>query len=250
MRHLILAYHAVSATWPSPLAVSERVLRTQLEFLKARGYVGFTFGEWERRRSSGTLPQRSVVVTFDDGYRSTLRARPVLDELGYPGTVFPVVTFVESGAPLSWAGIDHWQGSAHADELQSLDWDELADLKEHGWEVGSHTVTHPRLPTIDASSLARELEDSRAAIAERLGGCETVAYPYGEADARVAEAAERAGYLAGCTLTRAHVVDDSFRRPRVGLYARDTKLRLRAKVTPIALRLRRHSVATAFLGQG
>ncbi len=86
-------------------------------------------------------------------------------------------------------------------------------LAENGWEVGSHTLSHPLLPNLSSAELARELELSRAWIAERLDRCETIAYPYGRADERVVAAAEKAGYLSACILTGAHLVDEPYRRP-------------------------------------
>ncbi len=239
IRPLVLSYHAVSSSWPSALAVPESVLEAQLGLLRRRGYVGLTFAEWARRHAAGTLPQRSVAVTFDDGYASTLKAKPILDALGFPGTVFVVVDFVASGDPLQWPGIDEWRSSEHAQELQPLNWEQLEELTSAGWEVGSHTLSHPRLPGLDPEALDAELRDSRTAIVDRVGACETIAYPYGEADERVAAAAEAAGYLAGCTLTAFHVVDDAYRRVRVGLYSRDTGLRLRGKLSVAGLALRR-----------
>lgn len=223
--------------------MSEQTLEAQLTPLARRGYEGLTLAECERRRTAGTLGRRSVVVTFDDGYLSTLRAAPILERLGFPGTVFAVSRFVESGEPLAWPGIDSWARGPHAGELAPLRWSDLASLQEAGWEVGSHTITHPVLPSLDDAELARQLDDSRTAIAARLGSCETVAYPYGLADDRVAHAARQAGYLAGVTLTAAHRRDEPFLRPRVGLYAADGGLRLRAKLSPTVRVARRTAVA-------
>jgi peptidoglycan/xylan/chitin deacetylase (PgdA/CDA1 family) len=236
-RPLLLAYHAVG-TWSPALAIPEPALRTQLSLLRRRGYVGLTAAEAERRRQGGTLPRRAVVVTFDDGFRSALRAKPVLDEVGFPATVFAVTSFVESGEPLRWPGLEQSE--------KSLGWSELELLREAGWEVGSHTVTHPLLPDLDDAELERELVDSRATIRQRLGSCETLAYPYGRADERTTAAATRAGYRAAFTLGRAHRPDEPLRRPRLGLRGVDQGLRLSLRLsTGAALARRSRAVAAA-----
>jgi peptidoglycan/xylan/chitin deacetylase (PgdA/CDA1 family) len=242
-RPLILAYHAVSSSWDSPLAVTEEALSQHASHLHRQGYVGLTLAESERQRASGRLPSRAVVFTFDDGYRSTVRAAEILGRYGYPGTVFTVTAFADSGASLSWAGIEHELRPASAGDLAPLGWDELAALRDCGWEVGSHTVSHALLVGVDDSRLAAELADSQRTIADRLGRCETLAYPYGVADAHVAAAAQRAGYVAACTLTGAHVADQQYLRPRVGMASADTGARLRAKVSPLGVELRRSAAA-------
>jgi peptidoglycan/xylan/chitin deacetylase (PgdA/CDA1 family) len=246
--HLLLSYHAVSSTWPSPLAIPERALEEQLRLMRARGYEGFTFAAWERRRSEGTLPPRSVVVTFDDGFASTLRAKPILDAVGYPASVYAVLSFVESGRELAWPGIEQWRDGPHRPELEPLGWEELEGLAASGWEIGSHTVEHPSLPSLSCAELDRELAVSRDRLAARLGSCETIAYPYGAADERVAAAAARAGYLAGCTLTRFQLVDEPYRRPRIGLFASDTGRRLRLKLSAAARRARRSPLLARVVG--
>jgi peptidoglycan/xylan/chitin deacetylase (PgdA/CDA1 family) len=242
-RPLILAYHAVSSTWDSPLAVTEEALAGHAAYLRARGYEGLTLAASERRRAEGTLPPRAVVFTFDDAYRSTLRAVDILQAHGYPATVFAVTSFTDSGTPLSWTGIQHELTDETAEHLAPLSWDELAGLRDRGWEVGSHTVTHALLTLVDDARLASELGDARGAIAARLGSCDTLAYPYGIADARVAAAAERAGYTAACTLTGAHIADGPYLRPRVGMRSSDAGMRLRAKVSPFGVALRRGPAA-------
>ena len=238
-RPLLLAYHAVG-TWSKALAIPERVLRAQLALLRRRGYVGLTAAEAERRRQDGTLPPRTVVITFDDGFRSVLRARPILDEVGFPATVFAVTSFVESGEPLRWPGLERAE--------ESLGWSELELLREAGWEVGSHTATHPLLLDLDDADLERELGDSRALLEKRLGSCVTLAYPYGRADERTAAAAGRAGYLAAFTLSRVHTLDEPLRRPRLGLRSADRGMRLRLRLSGSAALARRSRAAAAASG--
>ena len=68
VRPLTLSYHAVSESWPSALAIPAATLERQLGHLSRRGYRGMTFAQAERARQDGSLPPRTVVVTFDDAY--------------------------------------------------------------------------------------------------------------------------------------------------------------------------------------
>jgi peptidoglycan/xylan/chitin deacetylase (PgdA/CDA1 family) len=234
-RPIVLAYHAVDSAWRSPLSISESALEEQAAFFARRGFVGFTASEAERRADAHDLPVRSVVFTFDDAYASTARAADVLGAYGFPGTVFAVRRFVESGEPLSWFGVEGEQ----AGRMQPMGWGDLDALVGRGWEVGSHTDTHALLTTLDGDALNAELAGSRQALAARLGGCTSIAYPYGIADQRVAEAARSAGYVAGFTLTRIFTADAALLRPRVGLFDADRGMRLRVKLSPPALACRR-----------
>jgi peptidoglycan/xylan/chitin deacetylase (PgdA/CDA1 family) len=241
---VLLCYHAVSSSWPASVAISESALESQLAFFRRRGYVGLTFAEAERARLEGTLPNRCLVVTFDDGFVSTLRAGPILADLGFPATVFVVTHFTETGEPLCWPGIEEWLAGEHADEMVPLSWSQLGELRDRGWEVASHTVSHTYLPGLSDADLRSELRLSRMTIEERLGACETVAYPYGRADERVAAAAAEVGYLAGCAFTPLYGIDERYRRCRIGLTARDRGWRLRAKVSPGTFAWRRSRVGT------
>jgi peptidoglycan/xylan/chitin deacetylase (PgdA/CDA1 family) len=192
-RALVLGYHAISAQWPCTLAVSPHALEQQLERVVRRGYRGVTLTELATVRQA----DRVVVVTFDDAYRSVLElAFPILERLGLPGTVFAPTDHMD-GRPMSWPGIDGWLHTEHRAELTGCTWDELSVLARAGWEIGSHTCTHARLPTLADDALADELGRSRQECEQRLGTpCLTIAYPYGASDARVATAARAAGYVA------------------------------------------------------
>jgi peptidoglycan/xylan/chitin deacetylase (PgdA/CDA1 family) len=238
-RPLILAYHGVDAGWDSPLAVSEQDLAAHAAELRDRGFAGLTLTESEHRRAAGTLPERSVVFTFDDGYESVRRAARILAHHGFPGTVFVVTDYVGSATPMSWFGVEH----EPPERMHSLDWDELQELRGAGWEVGSHTLNHPLTTALTDAELEQQLAGSRRAIEHRLGACSSLSYPYGAADRRVAEAAARAGYTVACTLTGAELEDEPLLRPRVGMAARDRGVRLRLKTSAPGLRLRRTRAA-------
>jgi peptidoglycan/xylan/chitin deacetylase (PgdA/CDA1 family) len=227
---LVLCYHAVSESWPAPLAVTPRRLESQLSFLVERGYKGATFYE-----AVGSPPApKTVAVTFDDAYRSVLQlADPILGRLGLPGTIFVPTAFATTTGPMTWAGIDRWLGGPHEHELFPLSWDELDDLAGRGWEVGSHTRTHPRLTELPDQELMRELRSSREECETRLGRpCRSIAYPYGSVDERVASAAREAGYLAGAALPDRFDGESPLLRPRVGVFRIDGLRRFRLKVSP------------------
>jgi peptidoglycan/xylan/chitin deacetylase (PgdA/CDA1 family) len=226
---LVLCYHAVSERFPAPLSITPAALSSQLELLAGRGYRGVTLTELVEGDAGG----RRVAVTFDDAYESVMRlAAPILDRLGMPGTVYVPTDFAGGGAPMAWPGIDRWLGTEYEQELVGMGWDGLRELHGAGWEIGSHTCSHPRLTTLDDASLDRELANSRQACEDALEApCVSIAYPYGDVDARVAGAAGRAGYRTGAALPqRAHRAEP-LRWPRVGVYHVDDERRFRLKAS-------------------
>ena len=233
---LILAYHAVSEDWPADLALRPEQLHDQLELLVRRGYRGTTFHD------AVTLPARGkrLAVTFDDAYDSVLElAKPILSSLGLPGTIFVVTDFADGDRPLCWPGIDHWLEGAHNSELRGLSWSQLERLADAGWEIGSHTLSHPRLTQLDDDALRRELRKSRAACEGALRRpCRSLAYPYGDVDRRVVREALDAGYAAAGTLPARLDGATALTWPRVGIYRGDSLGRFLLKVSPVLRRLR------------
>jgi peptidoglycan/xylan/chitin deacetylase (PgdA/CDA1 family) len=234
---LILCYHAVSETWPADLSVEPDAFAEQLERKLAAGYQGLTLSASQAPGRSG----KAVVVSFDDGYLSTLtRAAPILARLGIPGTLFVPSDYIGSEEPMSWPGIDGWLDGPHRSELTPLDWDQVGQLAERGWEIGSHTCSHPRLTRLDGGRLEREMTASKAAIEAKLDrACTTIAYPYGDVDDRVAGAAAAAGYELGAALPARWTRDDEpMRLPRVGVYQGQGRAKLAVKTSPLVRRAR------------
>lgn len=232
---LILCYHAVSDGWPASLSLPAGQIEGQVSGLLDRGYTAATFTE-AMRGGEG----RSLAVTFDDGYRSIIdRGLPVLSRLGVPATVFVPTAYVGSERPMAWTGIDRWMGTPHEKELLPMGWDDLRALKDEGWEIGSHTCSHPRLPGLSDADLGEELQASRAAIEDGIGApCTAIAYPYGDVDRRVAAAARDRGYEAGAGLAGYELGADPLRWPRIGVWREDSARRFGLKVSVLARRTR------------
>lgn len=227
-RTIVLCYHAVSPRWDADLSITPEMLDRQVAYLLARGWQATTFTEAVLGRSPG----RSLAITFDDAFASVARyAAPVLARHGVPATVFAPTDFMDGGAQLAWPGIDHWGTSPFADELAAMDWAGLRALADAGWEIGSHTRSHPRLTSLADAALARELAESRERCARELGRpCRSIAYPYGDVDARVAAAAAAAGYETGAKLARDLRDEGPLLFPRIGIYHPDEWPRFRLKV--------------------
>jgi peptidoglycan/xylan/chitin deacetylase (PgdA/CDA1 family) len=155
-----------------------------------------------------------------------------MDGLGVPGTVFVPTDWADRPEPMRWGGIEHWLGGPHEEEMVCLRWEALRELASAGWEVGSHTCSHPHLSRLDDGALERELVESRAMCTEKLGTpCRSIAYPYGDVDARVVEAARSAGYELGAALPKQFTSIDPLNWPRVGVYNADDIRRFKLKLS-------------------
>jgi peptidoglycan/xylan/chitin deacetylase (PgdA/CDA1 family) len=237
MDTLVLCYHAVSETFPATLSVTPDALHDQLHHLRTRGYRGVTFTEAAAKDQTG----KRVAVTFDDAFASVEElGKPILDALGWPATIFAVSDFAADGRPIAWDGTDQWAATEHAPEMRSLDWTRLKALQDKGWEIGSHTATHPHLTRVDDETLDRELTSSRAAVQEALQIEDpSLAYPYGDVDARVVDAARRAGYTYAAALPARWTHESPLDYPRAGIYHGDDLRRFRLKASPWVRNLRR-----------
>jgi peptidoglycan/xylan/chitin deacetylase (PgdA/CDA1 family) len=203
----ILMYHAVAAE-PNDatraLSVTPGAFAAQMAVLRERGLAPVTAvalaAHW---RSGAPLPERPVVITFDDGYEGVHRhALPVLAAHGFPATLF-----VTTG----WLRGTHDTGGA-LDTM--LDWDQVRELAGAGVEIGGHSHTHPQLDQLDDARLRRELIRCRDIVAGELGVAPvSFAYPYGYSSRRVRQAVRETGFA------QALAVGNALARRRQGPYA-------------------------------
>jgi peptidoglycan/xylan/chitin deacetylase (PgdA/CDA1 family) len=225
---LVLCYHAISPNWSATLSVTPDAFERQISILVRRGWASATFTDVVRQAPVN----KTVVLTFDDAFASVKTyALPVLSRLGIRGTVFAPTEYVSRRAHLAWSGLDQWEQTPDAAELTPMTWDDLGELAELGWEIGSHSKTHLPLTSLDDDALATELGGSREECAQRIGRPVTaIAYPYGDVDARVQAHTREAGYEAGAALMWPSAELNRYRYPRIGVYHKDSWPRFRLKI--------------------
>jgi peptidoglycan/xylan/chitin deacetylase (PgdA/CDA1 family) len=234
---LILCYHAVSPAWHSFLAVDPARLREQVGLLLDRGYRPMTLSDAVAQPGG-----KRLVVTFDDGYRSILqRGLPVLRELGVPATAFIQTDLADEGG--RFAALPEEEMPDDPAELDTMSWAEVRELDAAGWEIGSHTRSHPHLEQIPRERAAAELRESRQRCEEELQHeCRTIAYPFGTYDSGVMELAAEAGYTAAVTLEN-RMFEPIVNRtlldlPREGVFNQTRMPKFRANTSPAIRRLR------------
>lgn len=187
-----LMYHSVrpgseKPEWP--WAVSRQQFSGHLDILADEGYLTPTFNELFT--SSRSWPERTALITFDDGYVDNLAACEELQKRGMRATWFIVSGSI--GRAPGWP-----EDGRPAGRL--LNAGELREMQAAGMEIGSHAVNHVRLTGVDDARLMQELADSKATLEDILGNAVgSFAYPYGAWDARCAMAVKQAGYTAACT---------------------------------------------------
>ena len=157
----ILLYHRIAILdKPSAYAVSPTEFRGQMQKLKEWGYTSITPSQLvDAIRNGAPLPQRPVVISFDDGDITVFSdAYPIMQEFGFVGVNYLVANYVNA------------EGYMTVDQLKIL--------SAAGWETGSHTMSHRDLTT--AKNADWQLEQSRVDLEAMLGvPVTTMAYPYG-----------------------------------------------------------------------
>src|SRR5208283_3183748 len=210
---VILTYHSISDGNP-PLQISPGLFAQQLEWLRANVGVAPLGEVVDALANHKPLPERTVVLTFDDGYSDFFSsAAPVLRRLKLPATIFVLTGFC--GATSGWPEPPAW-GNPHA----LLDWQQVAALSEEGFTFGAHSITHPALPAFSTKEAKREIYGSKAELEERTGQkVEFFAYPYGRWSPAV-RAIVQEQYRGACS-TGAGAVEpdaDPFALPRVDVH--------------------------------
>ncbi|HEU5253638.1 MAG TPA: polysaccharide deacetylase family protein [Solirubrobacterales bacterium] len=216
----VLMYHAFGeGDEGDRFVVPHRALARQLRLLRLLGYRGVHFEDLVDDLRAGRLPpRRAVAITIDDGYRDNLEvAEPVLRRHGFPATIFLVTRRL--------GGVNDWTEEGALARRPLLSWEEVDRMAGDEIRFAAHTRNHPALPTLSKAEIAEELRGSREDLEAHFGApVRSFAYPYGELDDEVVEAAGAAGYEAACTVEPrlARLAEDPLRIPRIEVRAGDS----------------------------
>ncbi len=227
-----LCYHSVAPEGPRYLTVSAELFERQLGQLRRRGIRSGGLRELAEVTQGGKV-DRTVFLTFDDGFRNNHgTVLPMLREHGFDAFVFVLPPLVDTGAPLEWPEVAA-DCRRYPATMRSVTWPMLEEMKEGGFEVGSHTLSHPHLSALQGEALREELWDSRARIKARLGSCDTLAYPFGDWSPEVAAAAAECGYRFAFSLptTTGQRSATALSIPRINVDHRDDTRRFALKLS-------------------
>lgn len=175
----VLMYHSIAYNGgASKLIVRPEKFAEQMEFLRERHYNVVGLEDIIRYiEKKEPVPPKTVAITLDDGYQNNYKnAYPILRQYNMPATIFVIVNNI--GKP------------------GYLNWKELKEMSDSGLvTIGSHTMSHPFLNSINPDEAKRELVESKAALEKELGRkVDFLCYPAGRFNPEIEKMAREAGY--------------------------------------------------------
>lgn len=180
----ILLYHHIDVSpFNSQYYVSPHKFEEQIKLLRDWEYTTITTEMLVKAiTESSALPPRPILITFDDGNVDNYTAAfPIMQKYGFTGVLYIVGIYM---------GADKY-----------LDADQIKEMANAGWEVGSHSMTHMDLTTLEAQNQRYEIVDSRKFLEKELGlPILTFAHPFGLSNCGVTNYVQLSGYIGGMGL--------------------------------------------------
>ncbi|MBM4033425.1 MAG: hypothetical protein FJ291_16805 [Planctomycetes bacterium] len=230
----ILTYHALVsrpdelALWPPGARLYVLTLdefRSHLDILASEGFSTISMADFLRwHQGALELPERSIVLSFDDGHRSNFAlALPALRERGHRAVFFVTASRIGDDCGLRIADCGFQSSirnpkSEIRNEERWLTWTDLRAMLAAGMEIGSHSLTHRPPSSLSRDELRRELAESKCVLEEGLGrAVDFVSSPTGYDSRHFAPLAREVGYKAAIqgVIGRNRRSTDPFRLRRI-----------------------------------
>jgi len=181
----ILTYHNFTTEEGDSYKINITNFEKQMDYLAVHNYSVISLSELLTGLRAGQLPPKPVVITIDDGFKSTFTlAYPVLKKYNFPATLFLYTDFIEKNS-------------------NSLTWKEIGEMTKNKIEIGSHTLSHCNLlrykenESYDSyiSRMKKEIFLSKEILEGKMGGkVKFFAYPYGVYSPIIKNIVIQAGY--------------------------------------------------------
>jgi peptidoglycan/xylan/chitin deacetylase (PgdA/CDA1 family) len=197
MYHYIRSVDQGSDPLGYDLSVTPEDFNSQMTWLREQGYIGVRMDGITRcLRGEAPCPAKAIALTFDDGYADAYTdALPVLKRHGLIATFYIVANFI--GQP------------------GYMTWEQVAELRDAGMEIGAHTVSHPDLTTLDWETASFEITQSKTELEQHLNiNVTSFCYPTGLYNAGIEEQVRAAGYLNATTTRWDNDTSDIMALPR------------------------------------
>ena len=219
----ILMYHSISCS-SNPrfqqFTVPPLVFAEQMAYLYNHQYTPITVTQLIQARSRNTfvLPERPVVLTFDDGFADFFTAAlPVLQQYRFAATLYVATAFI--------GGTSRWLRYERETTCSMLTWEQLIEISASGVECGAHSHSHPQLDTLSSMAARDEVSQSRSILEDHLGQeVRSFAYPYGYHTSAIRRLVRATGYTSACAVrhTMSSETDDPFALARLMIHADTT----------------------------
>ena len=199
------------------LRVSVKNFEKQIAYLHKKGYKSYTLSDMIEKSES--LPPKSVVITFDDGYRDNLtNALPILQKYNFKATVFVIINRFDN----DWSIHRREKNAGIVDKIEKLSDDNIRTLLKSGLiEIGAHTLWHKNFSKQKTQEKKFEIEESKRIIEDSFGlECKTFSYPFGIYEKGDEKLVREAGFIGAVTTEKKGVDFDSdtlFLLPRVAV---------------------------------
>lgn len=228
----MLMYHGVSNQLGNrhpyfETNTSTAVFASHMQYLRDHGYRAVSVQAAMEMLTDEKVFPRTVVITFDDGCKDFYtEALPILQQCNLSATLF-VVTGIADGQPHRFINTEF------------MTWPEIREAAKSGIDIGSHTVSHPKLYALSEDNVRRELEGSKWTIEDKLGKpVKTISYPYAfpEEDMSFRKSlrscVQDAGYTYGVTtiVGRSARSSDPYFLPRLPINQHDDLRLFKAKL--------------------
>lgn len=174
----VLMYHSIDYEKGNELRIPKEKFKEQMSLLKEKGYTTLTLDElYEFFVNNKPIPEKSIVITFDDGYVDNYNnAYPILKEFNFNAVIFVITDNVDK--------IKNYLTS-----------DQIVELTNNGIEVQSHTVSHERLSTLNYNKQLETLKNSKEFLENLLDKqISYIAYPYGNWNDSTIKAVRESNY--------------------------------------------------------
>jgi peptidoglycan/xylan/chitin deacetylase (PgdA/CDA1 family) len=200
-------YHSISSSHNpkfQQFAVLPGSFSEQMAYLQTHGYTSLTVTQLACARAEGsTLPEKSVVLTFDDGFADFFTAAlPVLQRYRFGATLYVATAYI--GKTSSW--LSHEKEADRA----MLTWEQLKEIAASGIECGGHTHSHPQLDILSTPRAREEIQQCKSILEDHLQQTiDSFAYPYGYQTSSLRQLVQNTGYSSACAVQhRASTEDD------------------------------------------
>ena len=220
----ILSYHKITSQTEFGLnTIPPWRFQQQMKYLKEQNFHPITFQDL----SIPALPDKPVIITFDDGYSSVYHeAFPILKEHGFRAVVFIISNYIGK--------TNSWDANLFSVKFSHLDESQIKAMTAAGMEIGSHGVSHRALTFLTAKQLEHELRHSRE-ILTSLSEKEihTFAYPFGKQNLTIQQAVRQAGYQFACiNVWGPRNGLNQYCLPRLPVYRTDSLTSFKQKLSP------------------